>query len=253
MKRILSIILVLCLAAMFVGCKQDKGRELYNVNLEKYVELGKYKGITIDTASESFLKTNDSIIADDVANYDLYVIKKDGTVKMGETVNIDYVGKKDGVAFDGGTAQGYDLTIGSGAFIEGFEDGLLDKEIGSTVDLNLTFPKDYGNEELNGAAVVFTVKINYAKTTTAREPQDFYKELGFGTIEEYYKNVKQRAIEQTYTQIIIDNSEIKDYPKTDLALLSDYYYDIYEDNIKYQYQIEFSDERIRKEINRFSG
>ncbi|MBQ9642728.1 MAG: trigger factor [Lachnospiraceae bacterium] len=81
-------------------------------------------------------------------------------VQKGDTVNIDYEGKKDGVAFDGGTAQGASLTIGSGQFIDGFEDGLIGHEIGETVDLPLTFPEEYFNADLAGADVVFTVTIN---------------------------------------------------------------------------------------------
>ena len=84
----------------------------------------------------------------------------DGPIQNGDTANIDYEGKKDGVAFDGGTDQGYDLVIGSGNFIPGFEDGLIGKKAGETVDLNLTFPTEYHSEELAGQSVVFTVKIN---------------------------------------------------------------------------------------------
>ncbi|MBQ7089512.1 MAG: FKBP-type peptidyl-prolyl cis-trans isomerase, partial [Clostridia bacterium] len=95
---------------------------------------------------------------------------KEGTVQKGDTCAIDYIGKKDGVAFEGGTGS-YDLEIGSGSFIPGFEEGLIGKKIGSTVDLNLTFPENYGNEELNGQDVVFTVTIK--KVTTRK----VYKEL----------------------------------------------------------------------------
>lgn len=80
-------------------------------------------------------------------------------VEEGDTVAIDYEGKKDGVAFNGGTGS-HDLTIGSGQFIEGFEEGLIGHTVGETVDLDLTFPENYGTEELAGEDVVFTVKIN---------------------------------------------------------------------------------------------
>ncbi len=241
MKRILSALLILALCLSFAGCKQDKGRELYNLNLEKYVDLGEYKGIVVDTESEDFATIEDMIISNDIVNYDFYVINQEGKVKTGDTVNIDYVGKKDGVAFDGGTADGYDLTIGSGTFIDGFEDGLIDKEIGTTVDLNLTFPEDYGNEELNGADVVFTVTINYAKTTTQREPEDYYSDLGYTKVDEYYENVKQRAIEESLAQAVSTSSEIKDYPETDLELLYTYYYDTIAANIKSSYSMEMAD------------
>ena len=74
----------------------------------------------------------------------------DRAAELGDIANIDYVGTKDGVAFDGGTAEGYDLTLGSGQFIDGFEDGVVGMEIGSEKDLNLTFPENYGNAELAG-------------------------------------------------------------------------------------------------------
>lgn len=80
-------------------------------------------------------------------------------IKEGDTVAIDFVGKEDGVAFEGGSGS-YNLTIGSGSFIEGFEDGLIGKKVGETVDLNLTFPEDYGNPAHAGKDVVFTVTIN---------------------------------------------------------------------------------------------
>ena len=83
-------------------------------------------------------------------------------VKDGDTVNIDYTGYKDGEAFAGGSTNGAgaDLEIGSHSYIDGFESGLIGKKVGETVDLNLTFPEDYGAEELAGADVVFNVTIN---------------------------------------------------------------------------------------------
>ena len=83
-------------------------------------------------------------------------------VADGDTVNIDYTGYKDGEPFDGGSTNGAgaDLTIGSNTYIDGFESGLIGKKVGETVDLNLTFPEDYGVEDLAGADVVFNVTIN---------------------------------------------------------------------------------------------
>jgi hypothetical protein len=94
MKRILCVLLVLGLMLSFVGCKKDMNRELYNLNLEKYVELGDYMSIRIDTTTEDFKKINDEVIAYDVQSNLFYK----GTVAKGDVVNIDYIGKKDGVA-----------------------------------------------------------------------------------------------------------------------------------------------------------
>ena len=121
--------------------------------------------IEVEAAQEVTEEEIDQEILNNLYNLDDYddlILKKtEGTVEEGDTINIDYVGTIDGVEFDGGTAEGYELEIGSGMFIEGFEEGLIGEEIGSTVDLYLTFPEDYGDEELNGEDVEYTVTINY--------------------------------------------------------------------------------------------
>ena len=147
MKRIISLLLVMVSLLTLCSCG-SKDRELYNVNLNKYVELADYKGLKVDTKSDEFKQNYEQRIASDIENNQLYKQKTDGKVEKGDVANINYVGKKDGVAFQGGTADNYDLEIGSKSFIDGFEDGLIGVSIGSTVDLNLTFPQNYGNEEL---------------------------------------------------------------------------------------------------------
>lgn len=84
--------------------------------------------------------------------------------ELGDIANIDYVGKKDGVAFDGGTANGYDLGLGTGTFIPGFEDGVVGMKIGETKDIPLTFPENYQSAELAGQEVIFTVTLNALKS-----------------------------------------------------------------------------------------
>ena len=238
MKRILSLLLVMVALLTLCSCGKDKGRILYNLNLEKYIELGDYKNIKLDLESEKYKKTYESIMQQDVEGNDLYVKKTEGKVAKGDVVNIDYEGKKDGVAFSGGTAQGYDLEIGSKQFIDGFEDGLIGVSIGQTVDLNLTFPKDYGNEELNGAAVVFTVKVNYVKTDEARKPEDYYKDLKFASVEAYYENVKQTAIEWTLLDMLVDSCKVKDYPQDDYDYIMESSLKTIETNIKNSYGVD---------------
>lgn len=101
----------------------------------------------------------DEAAADAVLTLDTTVGRE---VKDGDTVNIDYTGYKDGEAFDGGSTNGAgaDLEIGSGTYIDGFESGLIGKKVGDTVDLDLTFPENYGASDLAGADVTFTVTIN---------------------------------------------------------------------------------------------
>ncbi|MBP3600168.1 MAG: FKBP-type peptidyl-prolyl cis-trans isomerase [Clostridia bacterium] len=234
MKRIISLILVVAFAALcLTGCG-EKDRILYkSVKLTKYVDLAEYKGIKIDASSDEFKKLYDEIIAGDVEDYDLYVRKTEGTVANGDTANIDYVGKKDGVAFEGGTASGYDLTIGSNSFIDGFETGLIGVEIGSTVDLNLTFPTNYQSSDLAGKAVVFTVKVNYVKTTDPMSPEDYYKQINFKTLKEYEADVKDRAIKGNLLETVIDKSKVKDYPEEDIEILKNDLIKLFEKNLQY--------------------
>lgn len=124
-------------------------------------KLGEYKGVEITKMStevtdeeleariQSILKANPE-----------YIEITDRAAKNGDVVNIDYVGMKDGEAFDGGTAAGYDLELGSNSFIEGFEEGLVGAKTGDELSLNLTFPENYGNADLAGQAVVFDVTVN---------------------------------------------------------------------------------------------
>lgn len=129
-----------------------------------YVTLGEYKGLEVkvpivDVTDEDVQET---LLSSYSSSFTATEVTDRTDVQLGDTANIDYVGKYADTleAFDGGTDSGYDLVIGSGTFIPGFEDGLIGAEVGSTVDVNLTFPEDYGAAELAGVDVVFTVTIN---------------------------------------------------------------------------------------------
>lgn len=121
---------------------------------------------------------------------------KEGEAEKGDTVNIDYEGFKDGVAFDGGKAENYNLELGSGSFIPGFEDQLIGVKAGDEKELNLTFPEDYHADELKGAAVVFKVKVNEVKTKVLPEiDDDFAADVNIpnvSTAEELKKTVRER-------------------------------------------------------------
>lgn len=231
---------VLTAAVIFAGCGKGDARILYNDKLAKYINLGDYKNIPVDTKSDAFKEYYNNTVSSDVSINDLYVKKTEGTVASGDTVNIDYEGKKDGVAFDGGTAKGYDLTIGSKSFIDGFEDGLIDKKIGDTVDLNLTFPENYQSTDLAGKAVVFTVKINYVKTEEEKKPENYYKELGFDSLEAYEADVTERAAKDYLLDKVLENSEIKDYPEKDTETIYNAYKNMADTNIQGQYGIDLA-------------
>ena len=238
MKRIICVLLALStMVLLFTGCGK-KERLLYNdVKLSKCVEIPEYKGLKIDTSSKDFTTIEDSLIDTDIQTNGFYVLKNDGYVANGDNVNIDYVGEKDGVAFEGGTAEGYDLVIGSNSFIDGFESGLIGAEIGKTIDLNLKFPEGYQEESLAGADVVFTVTVNYVTTNIQLKPEEYFSELGFKSVDEYKKDVKDRAIESYILEILAADTTVKEYPEKDM----NYIYEVYKGTIEAQNGVAFSE------------
>lgn len=195
-----------------------------DIDVEKCVTLGEYKGITVE-------KTIQSVTDEDVQNeiddaLASYPVEVDRAAKEGDTVNIDYVGKIDGEEFDGGSDQGADLKLGSGKFIDGFEDGLIGASKGETRTLDLTFPDDY-TQDLAGKAVEFTVTINAVKEPLT-EPTDQWvadnidgydnvADYKAGIRSEQEENNEQTAENQVryaaWTQVI-DNCTINEYPET---------------------------------------
>ncbi|MCM1568656.1 MAG: FKBP-type peptidyl-prolyl cis-trans isomerase [Roseburia sp.] len=134
---------------------------LKDVVVLEYVTLCDYRALKVDGQSATQEEIESNLLAVYADNYPAEMRVTERAVQLGDTANIDFEGKKDGVAFQNGSAQGSNLTIGSGQFIDGFEDGLIGVMPGETVDLPLTFPENYGNVELAGQDVVFTVKVNY--------------------------------------------------------------------------------------------
>lgn len=155
------------------------------VVLASYDKLTKpAKGAAISDAElEEELTTQ---LNDALSQYPNYIPdeSRNGTeIKTGDIVNIDFVGKLDGEAFSGGTGKGYDLEVGKYQFIKDFEDGLIGKTVGTTFDIDATFPEDYGKEELNGKAVVFTITVNYVGTEKEGADDAYIKRLSEGEYE----------------------------------------------------------------------
>lgn len=168
-----------------------------DIPVDDYVTLGEYKGLEV---VQSKTEVSDAEVEDFID----YTLSQSGgleeitdrdVVESGDVANIDYEGKKDGVAFDGGTAQGYDLTIGSGSFIPGFEDGLIGVKVGETVDIDLSFPEDYHAADLAGQAVVFTVTVNkISRESTPKLDDTFVQGLaieGVTTVEQFREYARE--------------------------------------------------------------
>lgn len=164
-KKIASLLTAVLAVGMLTACgSSDADKALKDMDVEKYVTLGEYKGLNVTVAPITVDEAQVDSLVDSA--YSTYISAENGgitdrAVAVGDTANIDYVGKKDDVAFDGGTAQGYNLTIGSNSFIDGFEDGLVGVMPGETVDLELSFPEQYHSADLAGQAVIFTVTVNF--------------------------------------------------------------------------------------------
>ncbi len=134
------------------------------------VKIKKYKGLNIKKEEVKVTKEEiDHEIHHILERYSELKVKENGTVENGNITVIDFEGKKDGVAFEGGKAENYELEIGSGSFIPGFEEQLIGMHQGEEKDIEVTFPKDYPAQELKGAKAIFTVKVNDIKEKVERE------------------------------------------------------------------------------------
>ncbi len=158
------------------------------------VEIETYKGIKIP---EFVYTVSDADVDKDIEDTRLRLAKDeevtDRAAEMTDTVNIDFTGKMDGKAFEGGTAEGYDLTLGSHQFIPGFEEGVVGMNIGETRDIEVTFPEDYQAEELKGKKAVFTVTLH--KITGKVRPEldeEFAKKMGSDSVDAYRAKVRER-------------------------------------------------------------
>lgn len=164
------------------------------VTVKPEVELGDYLGVEVEknepTVEES--QVDEEIEKERQTNARVTKVE-DRPVDDGDICVIDYEGLLDGVPFDGGTAQGHELTIGSNQFIPGFEEQLIGVEVGEKVELNVTFPKEYHQPDLAGMPVVFKVTVNELREKKLPELNDeFAQEVSeFDTLEEYKNSVRE--------------------------------------------------------------
>ena len=208
----------------------EKGKELkftVEVFVRPDVELGQYTHLGIEKKVEEV--TDDDVMADIERARDRaarYIEVTDREAKLDDQANIDYQGLLDGVPFEGGTAQGHELVLGSGAFIPGFEDQVVGMKIGEEKDINVTFPENYHSEELAGKPVVFKVKLNCLREKEMPELDDeFVKDVSetANTVDEYKKEIREKlekqaeeradaAFESEIIETVSDNAKI-DIPK----------------------------------------
>ena len=161
-----------------VSCDEEKLEVKFVFVTEPKVELGAYTNLKVKKDKVKVTKEEVKNRIDSLLNEYAEIVEKDGEVKDGDIAVIDFAGYKDGVAFDGGTAENYSLTIGSKTFIPGFEEAVVGMKKGEEKDIDLTFPEDYMSEELKGQKVVFKVKVNEVKTRVVPKlDKDFFEDL----------------------------------------------------------------------------
>ena len=239
--RALGYVLSLALGmTMLTGCgKKVDGVDQQSM-IDKYAaycDLPDYKGLeyteTKSTVTDADVKSKiDSLLE----QYATKTQVKEGTVKAGDNVNIDFVGSLDGEEFEGGNSngQGYDLTLGSGSMIPGFEDGIIGHKIGETFNIKATFPENYGKDELNGKEADFKITINYKTDTQLPEYNDEFvaSYTDAASILEYEDSVRKDLVEQkdesdksqnesAIMQVLVEKVTYNKFPEQDMQDLID--------------------------------
>ena len=192
------------------------------------VELGDYKKLDVKKEAVKVSKKEIKETIDRILNNFAEKKKVEREAKNGDEVIIDFLGKKDGVAFDGGKAEKFPLELGSKSFIPGFEEGLIGKKAGDELSLDLEFPKDYHAKDLAGAKVVFEVKIHEVRENVEPEiNEEFLSKLGdFKTKEEFEKQIeedlktqKQAEVDEKFKDEIVKKlAEVSKVPVPEILL-----------------------------------
>lgn len=254
MKRKAAVLVTGVLAAsMFLaGCSSNNASN-------EYVSVGGYKGIEVADIAEPE-EVNDEKVEEYIeavlSQYAAPEEIKDGKIKSGDTVNIDFVGKMDGEAFDGGSSEGFNLEIGSGSFIPGFEDSIIGHKPGETFDWDGNFPDPYtNNPDLSGKDVTFTITVNFicGETITPKLTDEFVQTVSeeSKTVDEYKKEVEKQLTENGTTdfdlqlqdaawQAVLEKAEIKGYPDGELEKVKKELIDPYKEAAEAE-EIEFED------------
>ena len=250
-KKLIAAVTGICMiAGALSGCSSDTAEN-------DYVSVSGYKGIEIGTVD-----VDTDISDEDVENEINSVLEENATDKevtgraaqLGDTADINYVGKVDGQEFDGGSADNYPLELGSGSFIDGFEDSIVGHNVGETFDWNGKFPDDYQNTDLAGKDVVFTITVNALTEPELPElTDDFVKTVSeeSETVEEYReevrKNLEETAQENYDSELnsavweaVLEKAEVKGYPDGEVDRIYNTYLEQYQEMASY-YNMEYDE------------
>lgn len=186
------------------------------------VKVNKYKGFGVEIKASKVTKKELDAELNKVKEQNVRLVEVEREIKTGDVANINFSGSVDGVKFEGGTAEGYDLEIGSRSFIEGFEDQLIGLKTGEDKDVNVTFPKDYHAKDLAGKPAVFACHINAVKEKQYPELNDEFASnvSEYETMEEYKKHLEEHLqhhldehakvdAENKIIDLILENTEVE--------------------------------------------
>lgn len=211
----------------------------FTLTLKPEVKLGKYKGLKAKKEKVKVTKEEIEKAVEELRSRYKENKVKEGAIEKGDIAIIDFKGLKDGVAFEGGSSENYNLTIGSNTFIPGFEEQLIGMKAGEEKSINLTFPEDYHSEELKGQDVVFEVKVNEVKEIIIPDlDKDFFEDLNMENVnskEELEKVVEENI--KTQKEVNAENKYMDD-------LLEEAAKDI---------KVDIPPEMIHEEIDRMIG
>lgn len=198
-KAYMAVAIALAMTTIVSGCSApDKlsvkemmvGKDKLDYNPVECVSIKEYKGIEVDcTVKDEEIQEKIQELLDNNK-----IQQKKGTCKKGDTVNIDYSGKKDGKKFDGGTAEDQTITLGSSNMIAGFDDAIIGMKVGEKKDAKMKFPDDYGEKSLAGKKVVFTLKLNYISKDATFDDAFVAKHTAYKTVAEYKEETKKSLV-----------------------------------------------------------
>lgn len=246
-KKLAAAVLCIAMAGALSACSG----ELSNEN----ITIKQYKGLEVAEVAKPE-EVSDQYVESTMNSYRGASLETEGTAKDGDTVSLNYVGKVDGVEFDGGSAQGAELELGSGAYIgangdyKGFEEQIVGHKPGETFDIEVKFPADYQNTEMADKVAVFTVTLNgiYPEMTDewvkgiseeSETVEEFRKEIR-ENIEEYNKEKVQSQLRSEVMEALLNQIEVKKLPEKDVEKevsdMREYY-----EGVANQYELDFSE------------
>ncbi len=253
MKRKLAAVIAgtAAFAMLMTGCKASNGLET------EAIKISQYKGVEVDQIEDAIEITEEDIDAALEESRNTQTIEEDRAVKKDDKVNIAFVGKMDGEEFDGGSSESYDLIIGSGAFIDGFEDSIIGHKVGDSFDWNGVFPDNYP-EGMAGEDVVFTITVNAIRPELNDEFVKTVSEKS-KTIEEYREELKaeleadaeeenKAALASSVWEVVLANTEVVEYPEGEVEEYCNSIIDQYKMIAEQYYQIEY-EELIEGQMN----